>query len=134
LGLGDAVTVAVDPGQRVIALSGAEVDENAFGGRAGGRVRLGRVDDVGQLLDRLLQAGVGGDGVVPDLIGVGREVDLVVGLAVEQPRFLGVQVVQGGRGIRLEEGLVGPYHLGVFAQPVANPLPQANDPVDPVGG
>src|SRR5262249_4022335 len=83
LGLCDAVAVAVNPRERVVALGGAEVDENAFGSRGRSRVRLGREDDVGQLLDGLLQAGVGSNGVIPNLVSLGREVDLVVGLAIE---------------------------------------------------
>jgi hypothetical protein len=72
---------------------------------------------------------------MPDLVGVGGQVDVALGVAVEQPGLLVVQVVEGrGFGAVAEERLVGPHHLGVLPEPVADPLAQADDAVDPVRG
>ena len=109
---GDASPSIINPGQRVIALRRAHIDEHPFRLLAGGIVRARGVHHVRQLLDGLLEGGVGVGGVLPDLVGVGGEVDLAVGVAVQDARLLVVEVVSRLGLVVLEEGLVGTDDLG----------------------
>ena len=99
----------------------------------GSCARVG-VDDVGQVRDGFSQAGVGVDGVLPDLVGVGGEVDLGVGVAVEDAGLLVIQVENRPVvAVVLEERLVGADDLGVLLEALADARAQADDPLDAVG-
>ena len=78
--------------------------------------------------------GIAVDRVLPDLVGVGGEVDLGVGVAVEDAGLLVVEVEERLIvRLVLEERLVGADDLGVLLQPLADARAQADDPLDAVG-
>ena len=96
-------------------------------------MRTRGVNDVGQVGDRLLQRGIAVDGVLPDLVGVRAQVDLGIGVAVENAGFLGEQVADHVVvTVVLEEGLVGTDNLGVLPQPLPDTGSQPDDPFDPI--
>ena len=121
LGIRDAVTFGVYPGEGVRARGCLEVDEHALVAIFL-RLKLpGGVDDVRHIRNRLLEGRICINGVLPDLVGVGRQVDLRILLAVEEAGFLVIEV----RDclvvlVVVEERLVGPDHLGILAEPVQN--------------
>ena len=93
LALGYAAAFAVEPDEGVVVVGGAQVDERAVGPRGRDLVGLGGVDDGGHLFDRLLETGFAVGGVVPDLVGVGGEIDLGVVVAVEDAGLFVVEIV-----------------------------------------
>ena len=62
------------------------------------------------------------DGVLPDLVGVGGQVDLGVGVAVQDAGLLVVKVEETLIvAVVLEKRLVGADDLGVLLEPLADP-------------
>jgi hypothetical protein len=91
-------------------------------------------DDRRQRGYKLLQAGIGADGVFPDLIGIGGQVYLAVGIAVEQPGFLVLEVNHRLLAhIILEEGFVGADDFGILTQAAAHALAQMDDTLHAFG-
>ena len=75
------------------------------------------------------------DGVFPDLVGLGSEIDFGVVVAVEDPGLLGKEIADGLLvGLILEKGFVAADHFGVLAEAVAHAGAQADDAFDAVGG
>ena len=134
LRVGDAPALGIHPGQRVVALAGAQVDEGAGRGLLALDVPARGVDDVGEGRDLALERRIVVDGVLPDLVGVGGQVDVAVGVAVEDARLLVVEIDQDPIvAVVFEERLVGADHLGVLAQAGADAAAQADDALDAVG-
>ena len=132
--LGDDSAVPSGVGERVVAVLGAHEQQHALGPRCGRRVRARREHHVGKRGNRLFQSGVAVDGVFPDLQGVGGQVDLAVGVPVQDSGVLVVQVEDGlVIGFVLEERLVGAHHLGVLLEPRPHPPAQLDDALDAVG-
>lgn len=89
---------------------------------------------VRHFFDDLLELGIGGDGVAPNLVGARSEIDFRVAVVVEQARLLVVQIVDALGGIAFEEGLVGADDFGVFVEPATHARPEAENALDAVGG
>ena len=79
LRLGDAAALTVDVGEGVVAIGGTHEHEHALGPLGDGRVLPRGEDDVREIGHGLRHRRVRADGVLPYLVGVGRQVDLAVG-------------------------------------------------------
>lgn len=117
LRFGDGITVRIEPGERVVVLGRSQIDEHAVRLVGGRSVRAGGVDDRRQGRDGLLQLGETVNGVFPDLVGVRCEVHLGLSFAVEDARFLVVEIEKLlPLAFVLEEGLVRADHLGILVE------------------
>ena len=115
LRFGSHAAVLVHPDEGVVVLRRAHIHDDSFRGACGRLVRLGGIDDGRKFGDGFLQLGVGGDGVLPDLIGVGGQVHLRVRIAVQNARLLGEEVAHPLIvSVILEEGLVRADDFGVL--------------------
>src|ERR1022692_873111 len=95
---------------------------------------LGRVDDGREIRNDLLQRRVAVNGFFPDPICVGSKIDLSVIVAIEDAGAFVIEIEHGGfGGLALEEGLVRPDDLRVFAQTLKHALAQADDPLYALG-
>lgn len=87
LAFGDTLAIGADPGQRVIFLGGAHVDQHPFKSYWGWFVWFCGIDDGRQVFDFLFKSWVGRGCVFPDLVGIGGKVDVGFVVAVEDARF-----------------------------------------------
>ena len=92
LRLGDRCAGFVNPGQGVVVVRGANIDQSALVLDGSGVGGLGGVDHVGHLLDFRNERRISVDGIFPDLISIGSQVDLGVAIIVENAILFGVQV------------------------------------------
>ena len=135
LRLRDTPRLAVDVGEGVIAVGGSHEEQDPFGPLSDRDMPARRKDDVRQVCNGLLQSWVGADGVLPYLVGVRRQVNLAVGVSVEDARALVVEIDDGlVVGLVLKERLVGANHLGVLMKPGTDPFSQLDDALHTVGG
>ena len=85
--------------------------------------------------DGLFEFRVAVGGVLPDLVGVGGEIDFGVGVAVEDAGLLVVEIEEFlPLALVLEEGFIGADDLSVLVQALADARAQANDALDAIGG
>jgi hypothetical protein len=97
-------------------------------------VWFGRVHDIGQRRNDLLERWIAVDGVFPDLKCVGPKVHLGVRIAVENPCLLGEEIANSLIVlVVLKECFIGADDLGVFLQALADMGAQANDAFDTIG-
>ena len=134
LALGYAAAFTVEPDEGIIVLGGTQVDERAVGLRGRGLAGLGGVGDGGHLFDRLLETGFAVGGVVPDLVGVGGEIDLGVVVAVEDAGLFVVEVVNGAGVFVLEKGFIGADDFGILVKSCAYAGAQPDQAFDALGG
>ena len=84
--------------------------------------------------DNLSEQRIAVDGIFPDLIGEGGEVDFAVFRVVEDAGFFGEEVADDLVVlIVFEEGFVSADDFGVFLEALANALAKADDTIDAVG-
>ena len=82
LGLRDALTFLVDVGQSVVSVRGADENQHALRPLGDGGVLTRREDHVRQVGHSSFQPGVGADCILPDLVGVRRQVHLPIRVAI----------------------------------------------------
>ena len=149
LAFGDGAAFFVHPGQRVVAVGGADINHDTGGrirvstptpagfvrGTARGGQRLGGKNDVRQVGNGLLQRRIGVAGVFPDLVGQRREIHFVVLRVVQDAGFLREQVANDiVVFFVLEKGFVRADDFGVFVQALADARAQADEALDAIGG
>src|ERR1022692_671095 len=136
----DRATFFVQPGERVVAIGGADVDHdaggrlrasrgNAFGGNGG--QGLGGKDNTGQIGDSLLERWISVAGVFPNLVSQRREVHFVVRRIVEDAGLFSEEVADDRVVLFiLKKGFVRADDFGVFVETLADARAQADEALD----
>ena len=128
-----AAAFTVDVSKGIVPVHRAHEDEDAFGPLGNGRVLSRREHDIRQVGNGLLQSRVRARSVLPDLVSVGCQVNLTVGVAVQDVHTLVVEIDDGAVVLVLEESLVGADDLRVFPKPRPDSATQVDDTLNALG-
>ena len=93
-------------------------------------MRFGRVNDVRKFFNLALKARILGNCVLPDLVGIGSKIDVVVRGVVEHAGAFVVEVDDNGFVIIFEECLVGADDFSVLKKTRADAGTQENKAFD----
>ena len=144
VGLGHTLPLLIDPGEGIAPSSRLQVDQHPLRGGEGERPDWrGRVieascavDQIGHILNHLLEPRISRQGIPPDLVGVGGEIDLTILLLIQRTTTLGVEILEHTPLLKLlrlfEELLISTNNLTILPQALAYPSTQLNDRLNPL--